>query len=84
MMSLSFMINSSSPDLGAGPLAEQHRVTGLNVRFDPLAAFVAATWSNCNHLALHGLFFGSVGDDDATGALLVFVEPADHADHAKA
>src|SRR5262245_34036898 len=66
--------------LGARPLAEQHAVAGLDVDRDQLAAFVAATGADGDHLALRRLFLGGVGNDDAAGGLLLGVDTLD--DHA--
>ena len=67
-------------DFGARPLAEQHDVAGLDVDRDELAALVAAARADGDDFALHGLFLGGVGDDDATLGLGVFLDPAhDHA-----
>ena len=64
-------------DLGAGPLAEQHAVAGLDVERDELAALVAGAGANGDDLALLGLFLGGVGDDDAALGLLLRLEAAD-------
>src|SRR5215472_6975098 len=52
-------------DLGAGPLAEQHPVAGLDVHRDQLAGLVAAARADRHDFALGGLFLGGVGNDDA-------------------
>src|ERR1700676_1601496 len=45
-------------DLGAGPLAEQHAVSDLEVDRDQLAGFIAAARANGGDFALRGLFLG--------------------------
>src|SRR4029079_2667346 len=67
-------------DLGAGPLAEQHAVAGLQVNWDELAALVTAAGADCDDLALGGLLLRSVGNDDAALGLLFGIQTAlDHA-----
>ena len=67
-------------DLGAGPLAEQHPVAGLDVERLDLAVLAAGTRADGDDLALHRLFLGRVGDDDAArGLLLRFDAPDQHA-----
>src|SRR5690242_13990100 len=63
-------------DLGARPLAEQDNVASLDVDRDQLARFVAATRADGDDLALHRLFLGGFGDDDATLGLGVFLNSA--------
>src|SRR4051812_25337172 len=65
-------------DLGAGPLAEQDAITGLHVRRHQLTLFIASTRSDGDDFALHRLFLGGVGDDDASGGPLLGREPADN------
>src|ERR1700720_3634520 len=55
---------------GAGPLAEQNAVSGLHIQRLKLASFVAGTGANSDDFALHRLFFGRVGDNDAARGLL--------------
>src|ERR671938_127428 len=64
------------PDLGAGPLAEQHLVAGLDVERVDLAALVARARADGDDLALLGLLLGRVRDDDAAGRLLLLLEAA--------
>src|SRR5262245_34867008 len=64
-------------DLGAGPLAEQHPVAGLDVDRDQLAGLVAAARTHRDDLALGRLLLGGVGDDDAAGGLLLGIDALD-------
>src|SRR5215475_2161118 len=67
-------------DLGAGPLAEQHTVAGLEVDRNELAGLVAAAWTNGDDLAFLRLLLGGVGNDDAALGLLLGVDALhDHA-----
>ena len=50
--------------LGAGILAIQHGVTGLQHHL-----FVLGAFANGNYFTLKGLLFGGVGDDDAADGL---------------
>src|ERR1700741_712551 len=65
-------------DLGARPFAEQHAVADLEVDRNQLAGLVAAARTNCRDLALRGLLFGGVGDDDAALGLLFGIDTLDH------
>src|SRR3981081_3317294 len=65
-------------DLGARPFAEQHPVSDLDVDRDELAALVAATGPDRDHLALLRLFLGGVGNDDAAGGLLLGIDTLEH------
>src|SRR5262245_39851095 len=67
-------------DLGPGPLAEEDRVADLDVELHEVALLVARPRSDGEHLALHRLFLGGVGNDDPAGRLLILVD-ATH-DHA--
>ena len=58
-------------DLGAGPLAEQHAVAGLDVDRDQLAGFVAGAGADGDDFALLRLFLGGVGNDDAARGLFL-------------
>src|ERR1017187_10162877 len=62
---------------GARPLAEQHGVADLEVDRDQLAGFVAATGADGDDLALRGLLFGGVRDNDATGSLFLGIYALD-------
>src|ERR1700758_4356505 len=64
-------------DLGARPFAKQHPVADLDVDWDELAGLVAAAGANRDNLALRGFFLGSIGNDDATGALLFGIDALD-------
>src|SRR3546814_3225650 len=50
---------------GARPLAVEHLVALLYVQSDQLAVVAAGARTSGKDLALHGLLFGGVGDDDA-------------------
>src|SRR5215207_1122804 len=63
--------------LGAGPLAEQHAVSGLHVERDDLAALVPGARADGDDLALLRLFLRGVGDDDAALRLLLGLDTAD-------
>src|SRR5262245_37191631 len=63
-------------DLGAGPLAEQDAVAGLDIERDELAALVAAARPDGDHFALLRLLLGGIGDDDAAGGLLLRFDAA--------
>src|SRR5258707_3993580 len=63
--------------LGAGPLAEQHALADLQVDRDQLAGLVAATGADGDDLALRGLLFDGIGNDDAAGALLLGIDALD-------
>ena len=65
------------PHLGAGPLAEQHAVAGLDVERHELAALVAGARSDGDDLALLRLLLGGVRDDDAALRLLLGFDAAD-------
>src|SRR5581483_7144781 len=56
---------------GAGPLAKQHRVPGLEVDRRQLAALVTAARADGDDLALARLFLRGIRDDDAAGGFLV-------------
>src|SRR5579883_2089093 len=64
-------------DLGSRPLAEQHAVAGLHVERDKLAGLVARARPDRQNLALHRLFLGGVGNDDAAGGLFLGIQPPD-------
>ena len=64
-------------DLGAGPLAEQHAVAGLDVERLKLAVLAAGAGADGDDLALHRLFLGGVGDDDAARGLLLRLDAPD-------
>src|SRR5215216_1873435 len=63
--------------LGAGPLAEQHPVPGLDVEGLDLPALVARAGPDRDDLALLGLLLGGVRDDDPALGLLLRVDAAD-------
>src|SRR5579863_3066163 len=64
--------------LGAGPLAEQDAVAFLDVERDQLAGLVTGAWAGGDDFALHRLFLGRVGDDNAARGLLFGFKPTDH------
>src|SRR5262249_13054961 len=63
--------------LGARPLAEQHGVASLQVDRDQFAVLVAAARADGDDLALRGLLFGGVGNDDAAFALFLGINALD-------
>src|SRR3954451_5737329 len=64
-------------DLGAGPLAEQHAVAGLDAHRRQLAPRTAGTRADRQDLALHRLFLGGVRDDQAALGLRLFLDTLD-------
>src|SRR6516162_8083049 len=62
-------------DLGAGPLAEQDAVAGLEVEWDQLAGIVSRARSDGDDLAFLGLLLGGVGNDDAACRPLIGLDP---------
>src|ERR1043166_2884165 len=62
---------------GAGPLAEQHAVADLQIDRDELAVLVAAARADSHDLALRGLLFGGIGNDDAAGGFLFGIDALD-------
>jgi len=64
-------------DLAARPFAEQDPVAGLDVQGTERAVLASAAGSYAEYLALHGLFFGSIGNDYASGRLLVLFDTTD-------
>src|SRR3954470_14041143 len=65
-------------DLGAGPLAEQDAVASLDAERHQGALVVAGAGADRDDLALHRLFLGGVGDDDATLARSSLVNASNH------
>src|SRR5215475_2828172 len=65
-------------DLGAGPLAEQDAVAGLDVERNELAALIPGARANGDDLAFHRLFLGCVRNDDAALGLLFLRDALDH------
>src|SRR6185312_15118760 len=65
-------------DLGAGPLAEQDAVTGLDVERNESALVVTGARTNGDDLAFHRLFLSRVRDDDAALGLVFFRDALDH------
>ena len=81
MMSLSFMIRSSTPSiLTSVPdhLPNSTRSPTVKINRDQLARLVAAAWAHRGDFALRGFFLGGVGNDDAASGLLVGVDTLDH------
>src|SRR5580658_2069350 len=64
-------------DLGAGPLAEQHAVAGLEVHNNELAVLVAAARSDGDDFAFLRFFFHGIRNDDAAFGPLVGFNPFD-------
>src|SRR3954454_22347280 len=60
--------------LGAGPLAEQHPVAGLEIERLHLPSLVASAWPDGDDLALLRLLLGRVRDDDAALGLLFRID----------
>src|SRR5215472_15521849 len=65
-------------DLGAGPLAEQHPVAGLDIHRHELAILAASPRANRDNFPLHRLFLGRIGDDDPAFGLILFLHALDH------
>src|SRR5215467_6807005 len=65
-------------DLGAGPLAEQDAVAGLDVERNELAALIPGARANGDDLAFHRLLLGGVRNDDAALGLLFLRDALDH------
>src|ERR1051326_5304227 len=65
-------------DLGAGPLAEQDAVAGLDVEWNELAALIPGARANGDDLAFHRLFLGRVRNDDTALGLLFLRDALDH------
>src|ERR1700758_4200231 len=65
-------------DLGAGPLAEQDAVAGLDVESDELAVLIPGARTDGDDLAFHRLFLGRVRNDDAALGLLFLRDALDH------
>src|SRR5277367_2201646 len=68
--------------LGAGPLAEQHELTGFHRGGNELAVVIGGAGADGDHFAFLRLLLDGVGDNDAAGGFLVFFDAAD--DHAVA
>src|SRR4029077_4405248 len=64
-------------DLAARPLAEQDPVAGLDVEGMQLAVLPAGPRPDRDHFALHGLFLGGVGYNNAAGRLFILLDAAD-------
>src|SRR5215813_10529226 len=64
-------------DLGARPFSEQHPVADLDVEWVQFAVITARSGSGGNYLALHRLFLGGVGYDDAAFGLLLLLDTTD-------
>jgi hypothetical protein len=65
-------------DLGARPFAEQHPVAFLEVDRDKLAAFVAAAWTDGDHLSFGRLLFGGIRNDDSACSLSLGINARNH------
>ena len=80
MMSLSFMIRSSSPSiLTSVPdhLPNSTRSPTFRSMGMSLPALVAAAGADGEDFALRGLFLGGVGNDDAAGGLFFGIDALD-------
>src|SRR5215210_5810746 len=64
--------------LGAGPLAEQDAIAGLDVERHELAALIASTRPGGDDLPFLRLLLRGIRNDDATLRLLVGVDAADY------
>src|SRR5215207_3681955 len=65
-------------DLRARPFAEQHAVADIEVDRDDFPGFVAATWTNGDHLSLGRLLFGGIRNDNSTCGLILGVDARNH------
>src|SRR4029077_7011562 len=65
-------------DLRARPFAEQHAVANLEVDGDDFPGFIAAAWTDRDHLSLRRLFFGCIRNDDSTCGLVLGVDARNH------
>src|SRR6266851_5596634 len=65
-------------DLVARPFAKQHPVAGLHIERMDLAVVAADTRPDSHDFALGRLFACGIRDQDAAGALLDFIDAADH------
>src|SRR5947199_5830930 len=70
-------IDAVDLDLGARPLAEQHALADLEIDRNQFAGLVAAARTDSHDLALRGLLFGGVGNDDAARGLLLGIDALD-------
>ena len=59
------MVGAIELDLGARPLAVDHLVADLDAERQQAAVFQPLALADRDHLALHRLFLGGVGNDDA-------------------
>jgi hypothetical protein len=66
-------------DLSAGPFAEQHVITDLEVDRDELAGLVATSRADGDDLTLLRFLLGGIGDDDAARGLFLGVDALDDA-----
>src|SRR5439155_22525883 len=62
---------------GARPRAEQHALAGLRIERNQFAGLVAAAGADGHDLALGGLLFGGVRNDDAAGGFLLSIDALD-------
>ena len=56
----------------------KHTVAFLEIDRDELAAFVAATWTNGDHLSFSRLLFGRVRNDDSACGFTLDVDARNH------
>ena len=64
-------------DFSAGILAEQYFVTFFDIQGNNTTTFQDFTLANGNDLALNGLLFGSVRDDDSPLAFILILQSFD-------
>ena len=64
-------------DFSACILAKQHLVTFLDIQGDNIAILHDFALANGNDLALNGLFFGRVRNDDSPLAFILFPQSFD-------
>src|SRR5687768_6791861 len=64
-------------DLCAGVLSNEHVLPSLHVQGHSLAVVVYATAADRHDFGLLRFLFGSIGDDDATDTLFLFLDTLD-------
>src|SRR5262249_54241877 len=65
-------------DLGAGPLAEQLAIAGLDFECNKIAGLVTATRPNGNDFTLLRLLLGGIRNDNAARGLFLGINALDH------
>ena len=63
-------------DFGPRPFAEQHGVTGFDIKRDEIALFIAGAGADGDNFAFHRFFLGAVRNDDASGGFFIAVQAA--------